>query len=65
MNDVYDGKPGQSRGGTILAEATHTKSKHLRRFADGLNLVCRFSFSLGMGMGISWDEAVALFRGII
>ncbi|CAP95902.1 hypothetical protein PCH_Pc21g10050 [Penicillium rubens Wisconsin 54-1255] len=47
MNDVYEGKPGRSRGGTILAEATHTKSKHLRRFAED----------------ISWDEAVALFRG--
>jgi hypothetical protein len=44
MNDVYEGKPGRSRGGTILAEATHTKSKHLRRFAEGSDLVRRFSF---------------------
>ncbi|CRL30250.1 unnamed protein product [Penicillium camemberti] len=65
MNDIYEGKPGRSRGDTILAEAIQTKNKDLVRFFSGPDLVRRFSFSLGMGMDMSWDKAVALFRGII
>jgi hypothetical protein len=47
MNDVYEGKPGRFRGGTILAEAIHTKSKHLGRFAYGPGLVRCFSLVWG------------------
>ncbi|CAG7966043.1 unnamed protein product [Penicillium salamii] len=65
MNDIYEGKPGRSRGDTILAEAIQTKNKDLVRFFGGPDLVRRFSFGLGMGMDMSWDEAVALFRGIM
>ncbi|CAG8889968.1 unnamed protein product [Penicillium egyptiacum] len=67
MSDIYESNAGRSRGDTMLAEAVQTKSKHLHlvRFAGGPDLVRRFSFGLGMGMDISWDEAVALFRGIM
>jgi hypothetical protein len=47
MNDVYEGKSGRPRCGTILAEAIHTKSKHLGRFADGPDLARRFPLVWG------------------
>ncbi|KXG52946.1 uncharacterized protein PGRI_082010 [Penicillium griseofulvum] len=65
MNDIYEGKPGRSWGDTILAEAIQTQNKDLVRFFGGPDLVRRFSFGLSMGMNMSWDEAVALFRGIM
>ncbi|KAJ5751385.1 uncharacterized protein N7511_008350 [Penicillium nucicola] len=65
MSDIYEGKAGRSWGDRILAEALQTKDKHLHRFASGSDLVRRFFFGLGMGIDMSWDEAVALFRGIV
>ena len=37
----------------------------MARFVGGPDQVRRFSFALGMGMDMSWDEAVDLFRDII
>ncbi|KAI3291268.1 hypothetical protein DTO002I6_6101 [Penicillium roqueforti] len=54
-----------SPGDRILAEAIQTRDKYLARFVGGPDLVRRFSFALGMGMCMSWDEAVDLFRGLI
>jgi hypothetical protein len=36
-----------------------------RVFAQGADRVRRLSFALGMGMNLSWDEALDVFRGII
>ncbi|KAJ5832207.1 hypothetical protein N7474_000518 [Penicillium riverlandense] len=65
MSDIYQGRAGQSRNDKLMIESIQTKSNSLARFADGPDLVRRFSFGLGMGMNMSWSEANALFRGIL
>lgn len=64
-NDLFSGKAGQSANDSILAEALRGRDKHLGRIANGPDLVRRFSFALGMGMNMSWEESKALFEGII
>lgn len=65
MGDIYKGRPGQSQGDKLMLETLNSMSSSLTRFADGPDLVRRFSFGLGMGMNMSWSEAHALFKGII
>ncbi|KAJ5569973.1 uncharacterized protein N7459_009403 [Penicillium hispanicum] len=65
MGDLYDGKAGRSGRDNLMAEILQNRDQHLGRMAYGPDLVRRFSFGLGMGMNLSWDEAKALFQGII
>ncbi|EPS30806.1 hypothetical protein PDE_05758 [Penicillium oxalicum 114-2] len=65
MGDIYKGKLGQFQGDKLLFESFKTTSPPLTRFADGPDLVRRFSFGLGMGMNISWSEAHDMFKGIL
>jgi hypothetical protein len=65
MNDIYEGRSGHSQGDKLMTESIQTISDSLARFADGPDLVRRFSFGLGMGMNMSWSETTALFRGIL
>lgn len=65
MNDLFNGKAGQSFQDTVMAEALQNRDNRLGRIANGPDLVRRFSFALGMGMNLSWDEANNLFQGII
>jgi hypothetical protein len=65
MNDIYEGRSGRSQGDMLITESIQTIGNSLARFADGPDLVRRFSFGLGMGMNMSWSEVTALFRGIL
>jgi len=65
MSDVYNGKAGHSFQDTVMAEVLQSRDNRLGRIANGPDLVRRFSFGLGMGMNLPWDEASALFQGII
>lgn len=65
MNAMFNGKAGRSSSDNIMAEVLQSKDSHLGRFANGAHLVRRFSFGLGMGMNLPWEEANTLFQGII
>ena len=64
-NDLFNGKAGTSFQDSVMAEALQSRDNRLGCIANGPDLVRRFSFGLGMGMNMSWDEAKALFHGII
>lgn len=65
MDDMFNGKSGRSPKDNIMAEMLQKRDDYLGRIANGPDLVRRFSFGLGMGMNLPWEEANALFQGII
>lgn len=67
LDDLFNGKAGRSLMDNIMTEALQScaTTTHLGRMMDGPDLVRRFSFGLGMGMNLSWDEASSLFKGVI
>lgn len=65
MDDMFNGKAGRSSKDNIMAEELQSRDNGLGRIAKGPDLVRRLSFGLGMGMNLSWEEANALFQGVI
>lgn len=63
--DMLNGTPGRSSNDVLLAEALQNRNQSSSHFAEGLDLVRRFSFGLGMGMNMSWEESNALFESIV
>lgn len=65
MNDLYSGVRGLSENDGLLAEALRARRSDLVRFAQSPDTVRRLLFGLGMGMSMSWSEALELFKGIV
>lgn len=65
MDDILTGRAGPTTRDRLLAQALHTRGSPWARFAQGADRVRRLSFAPGMGMNLSWDEALNVFRGII
>ncbi|EED14940.1 conserved hypothetical protein [Talaromyces stipitatus ATCC 10500] len=64
LNDLLNGKSGLSSQDKVMADVLRD-STNPGHMMSGLNLVRRFSFGLSMGVNLSWDEANALFKGIV
>ncbi|KAL4969286.1 uncharacterized protein BDV14DRAFT_196110 [Aspergillus stella-maris] len=62
---LFNGESGRSSKDDMLAQALGRIDKNLGHIASGPDLVRRFSFALGMGMSVFWEEAEALFHGIV
>lgn len=65
MGDMFNGRPGQSSRDKLMADAIKSNCGDLSQFAYGPDCIRRYSFGLGMGMAMSWDEACRLSKCII
>ncbi|OKL62612.1 hypothetical protein UA08_01135 [Talaromyces atroroseus] len=62
LNDMFNGKAGQSTNDSLMAEAVQSRDKHLGRIASGPDLVRRFSFVLGTATGIPLGLDLEVWR---
>ncbi|KAK4998285.1 hypothetical protein LTR66_002466 [Elasticomyces elasticus] len=65
MDDVLNGRARLSEQDKLLGQALQAEKSSLAPFAQSVDQVRRFTFALGMGMNLSWDEALDVFKGII
>lgn len=65
MSDMYDGIVRVSEDDKLLAEALRSNGSPLTRFADSSGKVRRLMFTISMSVKVSWEEARAMFKGII
>ncbi|KAG9227991.1 hypothetical protein BJ875DRAFT_508735 [Amylocarpus encephaloides] len=65
MNDIFSGNVRASRDDKLLAQALPANGSHLRRFVNSDGRVRRLTFALGMGMNLTWAEALCIFKGIM
>lgn len=65
INDILSGNVRASRDDELLAHALRANGSRLTRFANSEGRVRRLTFALGMGMNMTWAEALCLFKGII
>ncbi|KAF8250492.1 hypothetical protein K440DRAFT_653617 [Wilcoxina mikolae CBS 423.85] len=64
MSDIYDGISRLSDSDVALASVHREKGSGLAEFAGIREKMRRLVLALGMGIEISWEEAVKLFEGI-
>ncbi|TVY33681.1 hypothetical protein LSUB1_G006555 [Lachnellula subtilissima] len=65
MDDIFTGNVRASKDDKLLAEALRANGSHLTRFANSEDRVRRLTFALGMGMNLTWAEALCVFKGIV
>jgi hypothetical protein len=65
LGHILDGKAGTTMDDILLAQELRNKKSSLARFSESSGGVRRLTFALGMGMNLTWDEALLIFRGII
>ena len=65
MDDIFTGRARLSEHDRLLAQALQAKGSPLTRFAQSTDKIRRLTFALGMGMNLSWDEALDVFKGIM
>ncbi|KAJ5712880.1 uncharacterized protein N7483_010061 [Penicillium malachiteum] len=64
-NSLFTGIAGLSSNDKLMTDISGSKDEAFFKFAEGPDLVRRFSFGLGMGMSMTLEEAKSLWRGII
>jgi len=65
MNNILSGNLRTSPDVKLLAQALRTNGNYLGHFANSRGRVRYLTFALGMGMNLTWAEALCVFRGII
>ena len=65
MTFSYGDVQGLSESDMLLAQALQAKGSDLVPFAQAPDKVRRLTFGLGMGMEMSWDEALDLFKRVL
>ncbi|KAK4974038.1 hypothetical protein LTR28_010656 [Elasticomyces elasticus] len=65
MDDIFNGRARLSEQDRLLGQALQAENSSLAQFAQSPDKVRRLTFALGMGMNLSWAEALDVFKGII
>ncbi|KAJ4303441.1 hypothetical protein N0V90_002335 [Kalmusia sp. IMI 367209] len=65
MDDILKGKTGLSGNDKLLGRMLRHRDSDIARFANSQDKCRRCMFGLGMGMNLTWYEAVDIFKGIL